>query len=582
MPMNRFLGAMIGLASLAMLGGCSETGAPPAPVPEAPQVKLLYPPAGDAQAPDISDSVEVYVGVESPQGDLASEVITQVRFFFARRNKSTPDTIGVETQPVDPGLVPAEIQPYIQQLEPGWSLYKRWWYTGPQYRPPKGTYIASGEYVSVFAIATDKGGAQGRSDLVRVRILNLGEDLYPPDAQFVVTPSSGTTETVFSFDPNYTTDNVDTNDLISVRWDFDGNPQNGWDIDWDQGAMADQVQTWQFAAPKSYLVVLEARNSYLPDSVGQYHRPLQVENPGGRPNPPDPENYVEIPAGTYTMGATNYVLDDTLRTADSDEGPVHPVEFKQSFMISKYEVSNRVYLDYINAALADSNPRIQFDQGAGVLRYVDRQAPVDTTWTFLKLESDLTQIYYDLDHAEFRVQAGYEDHPVTGVTYRGAAAFCLFYGLRLPSEAEWEVAARGDHADYSYPFGIQLSRTDGGRRANYRASRTAPEPFAEGTTPVGFFNGQVYEGFQTVDSPSVFGLYDMAGNVSEWVSDWFGDYGSALEIDPQGPLTGTFKVVRGGNYNLTRVGIRCTARDGEDRLETGFSTIGFRPAYSIY
>jgi formylglycine-generating enzyme required for sulfatase activity len=112
---------------------------------------------------------------------------------------------------------------------------------------------------------------------------------------------------------------------------------------------------------------------------------------------------------------------------------------------------------------------------------------------------------------------GYEDHPMVLVTWFGARAYCQFYGWRLPTDTEWEKAARGTNGR-PFPWGDQASP----RHANYYHSQDPfePDPAAVGgTTPVGFFNGQTTAGYATLDAASPYGLYDMAGNVWQWTAD---------------------------------------------------------------
>ncbi len=116
----------------------------------------------------------------------------------------------------------------------------------------------------------------------------------------------------------------------------------------------------------------------------------------------------------------------------------------------------------------------------------------------------------------FQVKDGYENHPVTMVTWFGAKAYADFYGFRLPSQLEWEKAARGTDTR-PYPWGDDITPS----HANYYKSG-GPFQIKNGysdTAPVGFYNGQAYGGFQTIDAASPYGVYDLAGNVAEWSGD---------------------------------------------------------------
>jgi formylglycine-generating enzyme required for sulfatase activity len=123
----------------------------------------------------------------------------------------------------------------------------------------------------------------------------------------------------------------------------------------------------------------------------------------------------------------------------------------------------------------------------------------------------------DFDGEKFTAQSTWANHPMTMVSWFGAKAYCEYYNWRLPTELEWEKAARGNDGR-PFPWGETIARNN----ANLINSR---DPFEEMkslgslTTPIGFYNGKTYDGYQTIDSPSPYGLYDMAGNVWEWTSN---------------------------------------------------------------
>jgi formylglycine-generating enzyme required for sulfatase activity len=126
---------------------------------------------------------------------------------------------------------------------------------------------------------------------------------------------------------------------------------------------------------------------------------------------------------------------------------------------------------------------------------------------------------------KFRSGLEFADHPVVGVSWSDAKAYAEWVGKRLPTEAEWEYAGRGGLVGQLFPFGADLDTT----QANYRS---------DGTKPVGSY------------PPSGYGLYDMAGNVREWVSDYYGEgyYAVSPPANPTGPDAGKFRVIRGGGW----------------------------------
>lgn len=154
------------------------------------------------------------------------------------------------------------------------------------------------------------------------------------------------------------------------------------------------------------------------------------------------------------------------------------------------------------------------------------------------------------------IESGYAKHPVVGVTWHGAVAYAKWIGKRLPTEAEWEIAARGGLENFLFPTGEMIEKS----QANF---------FSSDTTPV-----MSYE-------PNGYGLYDMAGNVYEWCQDWYGYnyYETSVQEphNPKGPVQGVYRVLRGGCWKSLKEDLRCSHRHRNNPNAVN-GTYGFRCA----
>lgn len=157
------------------------------------------------------------------------------------------------------------------------------------------------------------------------------------------------------------------------------------------------------------------------------------------------------------------------------------------------------------------------------------------------------------------IESGYAKHPVVGVTWYGAVAYAKWVGKRLPTEAEWEIAARGGMENSLYPMGDDIEKS----QANFFSADT--------TTVMSYI-------------PNDYGLYDMVGNVYEWCQDWYGYNYYEISIqepeNPKGPLQGVYRVLRGGCWKSLKEDLRCSRRH-RNNPGTVNGTYGFRCAADV-
>jgi formylglycine-generating enzyme required for sulfatase activity len=178
-------------------------------------------------------------------------------------------------------------------------------------------------------------------------------------------------------------------------------------------------------------------------------------------------------------------------------------------------------------------------------------------------------------HEAYYGDPGFDDYPVIFVNWYDARDFCAWRGVRLPSEAEWERAAGFDPVQavkFRYTWGDEFD----GTLLNFcdaRCSRSDRDISVDDghadTAPVGSYSGG--------RSPS--GLFDMLGNIMEWVADWYDSryYAQSTDVNPQGPLQGDFKVIRGGSWLSGQDDVRVTARSSLDPTVSR-ANLGFRCA----
>jgi len=222
----------------------------------------------------------------------------------------------------------------------------------------------------------------------------------------------------------------------------------------------------------------------------------------------DPNAWVQIPAGEFFFGQH----EDLKRT--------------DAYEIMVTDVTTAQYAAFLNEALVSGDIKIDADQNVvgfypgDAFHGYEHEERIDAgDWVYIPLNDPSQRIKFD--GKTFTSQSGYENHPMTMVTWFGAWGYSQFYDWRLPTEIEWEKAARGTDAR-PLPWGDETLREN----ANFYASRDPYEDmssFGSRTTPVGFYNGKKYNDYQTIDSASPYGLYDMAGNVWQWTGNVYED-----------------------------------------------------------
>jgi len=261
---------------------------------------------------------------------------------------------------------------------------------------------------------------------------------------------------------------------------------------------------------------------YSETSEKSVHNPTEIKKATEKKD--DKAKYLEpelvlIPGGEFIMGKDR----STSKKNDKDvyiDDDAHKV-YVDSFYMDKYEVTNAQY------------------------------------YTFCKETNKTLPKFWDID--ELHCGLKYPNHPVVGVSYLEAKAYADWRGVRLPTEAEWEYAARGGLKGKNFPNGDDMDSNEG-NIANQK----------EGTVPVGSFK------------PNGFKLHDMSGNVREWVSDYYSKdyYKNSPYKNPKGPKIGKLRVVRGGGWFAGKFCCRVYPREALKSSWVDFN-VGFRCAKDV-
>lgn len=249
-----------------------------------------------------------------------------------------------------------------------------------------------------------------------------------------------------------------------------------------------------------------------------------------------PKEMILIPAGPFVMGSNLKDSDGKAHEFGSskpwylDESPQRSVTVPE-FWIDKFEVTNSQFRDFVvanNYWIPQGWKESGYLLSRDVLSFADLPTLRRLATTTFKLELDVNQMEYEpLLGTLAAHQAKFDNLPVTGVTWRQAHDYCKNQGKRLPTEIEWEKAARGSRGN-EYPWGNQWDQS--------RLNDGSGEGWPHGVAPVGSYP----------KGASPYGVQDMAGNVMEWVDDWYQPYpGSQHKSDDFGEK---MKVVRGGGW----------------------------------
>jgi formylglycine-generating enzyme required for sulfatase activity len=276
-----------------------------------------------------------------------------------------------------------------------------------------------------------------------------------------------------------------------------------------------------------------------------------------------PSGMALIPAGSFTMG-------NCMNSSEgySDELPLHTV-YVSAFYMDKYDVTKSLWdtvyqwaivhgysFDYAGSGKASTHPVQSIDWYDCV------------KWCNARSEK------------EGKVPAYYMDAGL-GVRYRtGQLAPYVSWssGYRLPTEAEWEKAARGGASGRRFPWGNTISWS----QANYNAFPLLAGGYAYDVNPTSGYHPTFATGAYPYTSPvgsfaaNGYGLYDMAGNVWQWCWDWYGSYSSGAQTDPRGPASGSSRGIRGGCWYDDAIYCRAAIRNGYFSPSSSSSDVGFR------
>jgi formylglycine-generating enzyme required for sulfatase activity len=294
-----------------------------------------------------------------------------------------------------------------------------------------------------------------------------------------------------------------------------------------------------------------------------------ADEPTSTRRPEDaPDRMVRVPGGTFQMGT-----DSGVGFPEDGEGPTREVQV-DPFYVDQHAVTNAEFLKFVQ----ETGYTTESEEFGWSFVFEDCLTPAAEEHAMDTVDG--APWWHAVEgacwHQPWGPGSGIEerlDHPVVQISYRDATAFCEWAGKRLPTEAEWEYAARGGLTGARYPWGDQLT-PEGEHRCNVWQGEFPVENTAED----GYANTAPVDAFE----PNGHGVFNPAGNVWEWCADWFDpEYHTTAAYDPDnptGPDDGDEKVMRGGSYLCHRSycnRYRVAARSS-NTPDSATGNIGFR------
>lgn len=379
-----------------------------------------------------------------------------------------------------------------------------------------------------------------RIDMVALKaVMFLGAIVVPAFPGFTVSTFGKDTNSTVAIGQGYNTYTARWNEVDSRTYPRDGKTRYNWADLWPSDEGSKSISKGTVRVPEMLRLVSSS----------------------------PPRDMVRIAGGGFMMGATRLGV-----TNLSYECQAHTVGVHTIYM-DRYEITRRAW-NRVQAWAARHKysdlVQIRGESSEQDARFSDHPV-VKMTWY------DCVKWCNARSEKEGLVPAYYTDSSQTEMYRTGIVDLTSLLvdwsadGYRLPTEAEWEKAARGGDTGRNYPWGNTID----GSMANYYGSG---DPYDDGTTPVGYYNGsQVIRGSrQGVDMDNGYGLYDMAGNVCEWCWDRFAPVDLSVTDNPRGADVGATRVIRGGSWRHTRLEqLNCSLRYMA-RPDTRADHIGFR------